>query len=776
MASVYAAMDEKLDRRVAIKILHQHLARNNDIRERFLLEAKTVSTLDHPNIIKVYDFSGLDSEQLWMVTEILYGVDLAEYVKRYPKSRLHPIVAILITREVCRALFEVHKLQIVHRDIKPENIMLLDSGQVKLMDFGIAKVHRANATQTGTFMGSPSYMSPEQIRGSDVDVRADIYSLSVLFYEIVTGVLPYSGQTTAEVINKIMVGRYTSPNLLAPDLPFIINEIINKGLKSPKEERFQDITQLSQALDQFLRGFGFGESRVELEQYTTNRLAFDDRLAKLKLPKTSIPRIESHKNILDQSKPASSRSQHTAVTAHISAVDHNAVTKALPNPGPSRASTTPPRSARPVDGNHSNSQPRSHAPQQKHSSHRPAPSNDQPTQILPQTLPQNRQPTQGPGAPQHRATVPPLSQHQGRPHSFRTPPQKAIIREVGSHEKRRKNSNSSTFVLFGLIAAIALVFVFGGEKLMNRVKKDSARVTQQIDPLKKKRIAKDDREDGSTLNGESTARLDSVVEVPNPTVESQTVVIDGNKTPTVVEKDVPTFKTTTKPIVTSKGSPNSTSKTKIASLPPQETRGKSRPPQTPPESIAQAPTASTSEVRPPVLASVPERTQAPSDQLPPEPAKKGDAGTLKISASLPADIYIDGKSYSSTNDEDVANNGIRLNPGNYSLRLKRKGYKMDEQQIQIKAGEMKSVNITLLKTVDLVELNIRSNRTPATLVIEDTRDGGRRKEMTLTKHSLTLNLKPGSYRVAVTFEQEVVSRPIELRENEGSQTFNAEFK
>jgi serine/threonine protein kinase len=766
MASVYAALDEKLDRRVAVKILHQHLARNPDIRERFLLEAKTVSNLDHPNIIKIYDFSGLDSEQLWIVSEILYGVDLAEYVKRYPKNRLHPIVAILIAREVCRALHEAHKLNIVHRDIKPENIMLLDTGQVKLMDFGIAKVHRAKATLTGTFMGSPSYMPPEQIRGSDVDVRADIYSLSVLFYEIVTGVLPYSGQTTAEVINKIMMGRYTAANLLAPELPFLINEIINKGMKSAKEERFQGILEMAGALDQFLQGFGFGDSSKELEKYTHNRLAFDERLAKLKMPKSAVPKIESHKNILDQSKPYSSRSPHTPIKRD--AVDLLAETKALTQPKPSRGAATPPRNARPTDGNHNNAGTRGHAPQQKHTSHRPGTMGDLPTQFLPE-----QQPPDSAQSRQQPSSHTQNSQHTAYSQSSRarTPAQKVIIREVGGIDKRRK-SNTSTYVMFGLIAAIVLVFIFGGDKLMNQVKRDRPRLAQQIDPSKQKKPS-------NTRPEPAAPRPDKTEPAPVeistiPAVETQTVVIDHNKPPVVSDRETATFKTGHPVVTTNKtlNAPSRPNRVAVQSPPPVTSKPK-KDPEPVPDPTPQTPPVA--EPKPPDLASVPEK-QVVTDRLPPEPPQKGEPGTLRVSALPAAEIFIDGKPYGTTNDPEIAGQGIRLDPGSYSLRLKRKGYKFDEQQVQIKANEQKNLNVTLLKTVDLVELKIRSNRKPAQLVIEDLRNDGRRKEMSMTKSSLILNLKPGTYRVVVTFEREVVSRVFELRESEGSQTFTADFK
>jgi len=182
------------------------------------------------------------------------------------------------------------------------------------------------------------------------------------------------------------------------------------------------------------------------------------------------------------------------------------------------------------------------------------------------------------------------------------------------------------------------------------------------------------------------------------------------------------------------------------------------------------------EARPPVLASVPERNPTATDRLPPEPAKKLEAGILKIISLPPAEIFIDGKLYSSTNDEEVLNRGIRLDPGTYSLRLKRKGYKTDEQNIQVKSGEIRNLEVTLVKAVDLVEFVILTNRHPSTLIIEDLKDGGRRKEMSLTKRSVLLNLKPGTYRVVVSFDQVVINRLIELKENEGSQTFNADFK
>jgi hypothetical protein len=342
-----------------------------------------------------------------------------------------------------------------------------------------------------------------------------------------------------------------------------------------------------------------------------------------------------------------------------------------------------------------------------------------------------------------------------------------IIREVGGIDKRRKSS-TSTYVIFGLIAAIVLVFIVGGDKLLNQVKRDSSRVAQQIDPSKQKKPTAPRTEPAAPRPGKTEP---APVEMPTiPAVESQTVVIDHNKPPVVSDKETATFKTGRPVVTTNKtlNAPSRPSRVAIQTPPPETSKPKKDPEPTPdPTPPAPAP--------PPVLASVPEK-QAVTDRLPPEPPKKGEPGTLRVSALPAAEIFIDGKAYGTTNDPEIAGQGIRLDPGSYSLRLKRKGYKIDEQQVQIKANEQKNLNITLLKTVDLVELNIRSNRNPAQLVIEDLKDGGRRKEMNMNKSSLILNLRPGTYRVVVTFEREVVSRVFELRENEGSQTFTADFK
>jgi serine/threonine protein kinase len=268
MANVYRALDEKLGRYVAVKILHDHLRRNPDIRSRFQQEAQAVSTLDHPNIMRIYDFSGPEHEQLWLVAELVSGTTLANLQQSRPDRRLPEIVAACIVREITRALEHAHKSGIVHRDIKPENVMVTQDGRLKLMDFGIAKdTHNHRKTQTGMFMGSPSYMSPEQVRGRNIDARSDICSLGVVFYELLTGRLPYEGTSSADVIEKIGKGDFVYPRFRTHGLSMEVDRIVVRCLQKNPEARFQSTTELGNAIDAWLATQTVYSSAMELESY-----------------------------------------------------------------------------------------------------------------------------------------------------------------------------------------------------------------------------------------------------------------------------------------------------------------------------------------------------------------------------------------------------------------------------------------------------------------------------------------------------------------------------
>lgn len=268
MANVYRALDEKLGRYVAVKILHDHLRRNPDIRSRFQQEAQAVSTLDHPNIMRIYDFSGPEHEQLWLVAELVSGTTLASMQQGRVNQRFPEITAACIIREICRALEHAHKSGIVHRDIKPENVMVTGDGRLKLMDFGIAKdTQRHRKTQTGMFMGSPSYMSPEQVKGKNVDARSDIFSLGVLFYELLTGRLPFEAASSADVIVKITAGEFVYPRFRTQGLSRECDRLVVRCMQKNPESRFQSTTELGNAIDNYLATHKIFSSALALESF-----------------------------------------------------------------------------------------------------------------------------------------------------------------------------------------------------------------------------------------------------------------------------------------------------------------------------------------------------------------------------------------------------------------------------------------------------------------------------------------------------------------------------
>lgn len=327
MASVYLATDEKLGRKVAVKVLHARFCENEELRRRFLQEARTLSSMDHPNIVKIFDFSGTDSRRLWIVTEIIRGENLSKFAKHFPSRQIPPVLATIIVVEVCKALRLAHAKGVYHRDVKPENVMIIKDGRVKLMDFGIAKnIHRGNLTMTGTFMGSPSYMSPEQIKGSS-DHRSDIYSLSIMLYELTTGRLPFSGGSPEEIILQVSQGKFSPPQQWLPELPDEINKIIVRGMALKANERHSTIASMMDKLAQFLADSGFEESHVELERYFRNTGQFQKRVQR-KNQETVVSQKEVNRTV-----PPSPVAQEAAGSYR-----ERRGTPALPRGGTARAS------------------------------------------------------------------------------------------------------------------------------------------------------------------------------------------------------------------------------------------------------------------------------------------------------------------------------------------------------------------------------------------------------------------------------------------------------
>jgi serine/threonine-protein kinase len=248
MGVVYQGYDPVIGRTVAIKtMLTEGLAPQEfqEFKARFQREAQAAGALAHPNIVTVYDF-GEDAGVLYLAMEFLEGKSLDAIVQ---EQGILPIETIIPTYEqVCSALDDAHAHKIVHRDIKPANIMILDTGLVKVTDFGIAKMMSLGMTQAGQILGTPNYMSPEQVKGRQVDGRSDIFSLGVILYELVTGEKPFGGQNITTVIYKIINENPIPPRELDATIHPGLSYVISKALAKNPEERYQTCRELAEDL------------------------------------------------------------------------------------------------------------------------------------------------------------------------------------------------------------------------------------------------------------------------------------------------------------------------------------------------------------------------------------------------------------------------------------------------------------------------------------------------------------------------------------------------
>jgi serine/threonine-protein kinase len=248
MGVVYQGFDPIIGRTVAIKtMLTEGLgpAEFEEFKARFQREAQAAGALTHPNIVTVYDF-GEDSGVLYLAMEFLEGKSLQELVEG---QGILPVETIIpMYEQVCSALDHAHARKIVHRDIKPANIMILESGLVKVTDFGIAKMMTLGMTQAGQILGTPNYMSPEQVKGRQVDGRSDIFSLGVILYELVTGEKPFGGQNITTVIYKIINENPIPPRELDATIPLGLSYVIQKALAKSPDERYQTCRELAEDL------------------------------------------------------------------------------------------------------------------------------------------------------------------------------------------------------------------------------------------------------------------------------------------------------------------------------------------------------------------------------------------------------------------------------------------------------------------------------------------------------------------------------------------------
>ncbi len=250
MGAVYLGRDPQIGRAVAIKTmaLSRDFGRDKvgEARERFFREAETAGRLHHPDIVTIFD-AGEAGELAWIAMEYVKGEDLQRHTA---PGRLLPVPQVLeIVARVSEALSYAHAQGVVHRDIKPANVMVgLDAGLVKVMDFGVARVDDASRTRTGIVLGTPSYMSPEQMAGRRTDGRSDLYSLGVMLFQLLTGSLPHAGENMAELMRRIVNEPAPDVRSLRPDLPEALADVVALALEKRPEVRYADGVQMAQDL------------------------------------------------------------------------------------------------------------------------------------------------------------------------------------------------------------------------------------------------------------------------------------------------------------------------------------------------------------------------------------------------------------------------------------------------------------------------------------------------------------------------------------------------
>jgi serine/threonine-protein kinase len=265
MARVYKAYDPEIDRTLAVKLLKSQLADDDQYRLRFLREARAAGVLSHPNIVTIFDV-GVDGKKPYIAMELIDGLTLGDLLRMDRQLSVKEIVEVGI--QLSRALDYAHRKGIIHRDIKPGNIMLVnETNAVKVADFGICRIddpegtEQAQQTQMGDVLGTPNYMSPEQVLGQKVDSRSDLFSVGVVMYKLLTNSLPFEGDSVISVAYKIAKSEAPPVQTLRPDIPLTLRRIIERSLKKQPEKRFQTGEEFAQALIGVARELNEEESR-----------------------------------------------------------------------------------------------------------------------------------------------------------------------------------------------------------------------------------------------------------------------------------------------------------------------------------------------------------------------------------------------------------------------------------------------------------------------------------------------------------------------------------
>jgi serine/threonine-protein kinase len=285
-AVLYKAIQTSLDRPVVIKKLHSHLISDPNFTRRFELEAKAVASLDHENIVRIIDFGSAEGNY-FIVMEYIDGPCFKDVLSS--RRVISEYLMLLVAREICLGLDHAHQRGIIHRDIKPANIMITMEGQVKITDFGLAKLHQSQTQQTvaSTLLGTPLYMSPEQAIGDSIDGRSDLFSLGTICYEAMTGMQPFLGDNYAAVIQNIINGGISPPSRIRKDISPEAEALVMKALHREPGKRFRNALEMARAIESLL-----GQEKIASSRERLRRLAAgeDDLAPRTRRPARKGPR------------------------------------------------------------------------------------------------------------------------------------------------------------------------------------------------------------------------------------------------------------------------------------------------------------------------------------------------------------------------------------------------------------------------------------------------------------------------------------------------------
>jgi serine/threonine-protein kinase len=263
MGEVYKAHDPVLNRFVAVKTISAELGADDTLRKRFEREAQSAARLNHPNIITVFDY-GEEHGKIYMAMELLDGSDLKQAIARRAPLSLDDKLSVV--DQIAEGLAFAHAHDIVHRDLKPANVHLLSNGQVKIMDFGLARLGGSEMTRVGMVMGTPHYMSPEQVRGERADARSDVFAVGCVFYELLTFRKPFDADSMHSVLFKVMQEEPPPVHEVTPGIPLVLAQVVERAMAKDATQRFQNASEFRSALHRAMQAVAAGQGEKSLPE------------------------------------------------------------------------------------------------------------------------------------------------------------------------------------------------------------------------------------------------------------------------------------------------------------------------------------------------------------------------------------------------------------------------------------------------------------------------------------------------------------------------------